>query len=199
MADVKTHPFELQARQACGDEEISKPAISPQVNLAISSETIESRAMSFRVRLLRVVATFAVAILPSAAVLAQDGLAGEVKALKQLVDQQTKQIETLTAQIARLSARIEGNTEAAPPAAERNAPATPEATEFSIPVARPVAPHAAPNVHIVVKGESLEKIAKLHGTTVPDLQKINRITDPKKLQIGQQLLLPPPTPKKELQ
>ena len=50
-----------------------------------------------------------------------------------------------------------------------------------------------------VKGESLEKIAKSHGTTVPELQKINRISDPKKLQIGQQLLLPPPTPKKESQ
>ncbi len=153
--------------------------------------------MSFRVRLLRVVAMFAMAIPSSSTLLAQDGLAGEVKALQQLVDQQAKQIETLTAQIARLSARIEGTTEAASPTVGRTAPTAPDSTEFAIPVARPVAPRTAPNVHIVVKGESLEKIAKLHGTTVVELQKINRITDPKKLQIGQQLLLPPPTPKKE--
>jgi 2',3'-cyclic-nucleotide 2'-phosphodiesterase/3'-nucleotidase len=62
-------------------------------------------------------------------------------------------------------------------------------------VARPVATPA--NTHIVVKGESLEKIAKTHGTTIAELQKLNRITDPKKLQIGQQLVLPPPAPKKE--
>ena len=81
----------------------------------------------------------------------------------------------------------------------RTPPAAPDNTEFAIPAARPVAPHPPANVHIVVKGESLEKIAKSHGTTVPELQKINRISDPKKLQIGQQLLLPPPTPKKESQ
>lgn len=150
--------------------------------------------MSFRVRLLSTVATVAVAVLPSSALFAQDTLAGEVKALRQLVEQQSKQIETLAAQIARLSARLDGSTEAAPQAAERSAP---DNTEFAIPAARVVAPHAPANVHIVVKGESLEKIAKSHGTTVPELQKINRITDPKRLQIGQQLVLPPQTPKKE--
>jgi outer membrane murein-binding lipoprotein Lpp len=158
---------------------------------------MDSRRMSFRVRLLRVAATVAVAMLSSSALLAQDALAGEVKALRQLVDQQTKQIETLTAQVARLNARIEGTTESTPPAVDRVPPAAPDSGEFAIPAARPVAPHPPANVHIVVKGESLEKIAKLHGTTVPELQKINRIPDPKKLQIGQQLLLPPPTPKKE--
>jgi LysM repeat protein len=113
------------------------------------------------------------------------------------VEQQSKQIETLAAQIARLSARLDGSTEAAPQAAERGAPPAPDGAEFAIPAARVVAPHAPANVHIVVKGESLEKIAKSHGTTVPELQKINRITDPKRLQIGQQLVLPPQTPKKE--
>ena len=155
--------------------------------------------MSFRVLFQRVVATIAVAMPSSSALLAQDNLAGEVKALRQIVEQQAKQIDTLAAQIARLNARIEAHPEATPPAAERTAPAAPDNTEFAIPAARPVAPHPPANVHIVVKGESLEKIAKSHGTTVPELQKINRISDPKKLQIGQQLLLPPPTPKKESQ
>jgi LysM repeat protein len=157
---------------------------------------MENRSMSFRVLFQRVVATVAVAMPSSSALLAQDNLAGEVKSLRQLVEQQAKQIETLTAQVARLNARVEAHPDATPPAAERTAP---DNTEFAIPAARPVAPHPPANVHIVVKGESLEKIAKSHGTTVPELQKINRIPDPKKLQIGQQLLLPPPTPKKESQ
>ena len=46
-------------------------------------------------------------------------------------------------------------------------------------------------MHIVVKGDSLDKIAKQHNTTIAELQKLNKITDPKKLQIGQQLTLPP--------
>ena len=36
-----------------------------------------------------------------------------------------------------------------------------------------------------------DKIAKQHNTTIIELQKLNKITDPKKLQIGQQLTLPP--------
>ena len=145
--------------------------------------------MSFRVPILRAVATFAVATLTSSVTRAQDGAAGEVKALRLLVEQQAKQIERLTAQVAALTTKIEGG--AAP------APAAPAAdnAEFAVPAARVVPPHAPANVHIVVKGESLEKIAKSHGTTAAELQKINRITDPKKLQIGQQLLLPPQTPK----
>lgn len=153
--------------------------------------------MSFRVRLLCALATVSVAAHFPAKVHAQDGLAGELKALRQIVEQQAKQIETLTAQLARLNARIEGGTESSPPASGRVASTAPETTEFAIPAARAVAPQPPANVHIVVKGESLEKIAKSHGTTALELQKINRISDPKKLQIGQQLLLPPPTPKKE--
>jgi LysM repeat protein len=43
----------------------------------------------------------------------------------------------------------------------------------------------------------LEKIAKQHNIQVTDLQKLNKISDPKKLQIGQQLTLPPNAEKKE--
>lgn len=153
--------------------------------------------MSFRVRLLYALATVSVAAHVPAKVHAEDGLAGELKALRQIVEQQAKQIETLTAQLARLNARVEGTPESSPPPPERVAPATPDTTEFAIPAARAVAPQPPANVHIVVKGESLEKIAKSHGTTALELQKINRISDPKKLQIGQQILLPTQTPKKE--
>lgn len=132
----------------------------------------------------------------------EDAVADELKALRQLLERQGQQLETLSAQVARLTARMDGGTDAAPAApapnaaAERSTVPPAETGEFAVPVARAVAPQPPPNVHIVVKGDSLEKIAKTHGTTAAELQKINRITDPKKLQIGQQLLLPP-QPKKE--
>jgi len=158
--------------------------------------SVKSSRMSLSVRILRASAICSLAVLHVPAAKAQEGLAGEVKALKQMVEQQGKQIESLSAQVARLTSRIEGSGET-PAAANRTAPPAGDSTEFAIPAARAVAPHPPANVHIVVKGESLEKIAKSHGTTVPDLQKINRISDPKRLQIGQQLQLPPTTPKKE--
>jgi len=146
--------------------------------------------MSFSAPILRAAATFAITALASPALTAQDATAAEVKALRERVEQQAKQIETLTAQVARLTAKLEDGGASAsvssPPAA---------AAEPSVPPARVVTPVSS-NVHIVVKGESLDKIAKAHGTTAAELQKLNRITDPKKLQIGQQLALPQPTPKK---
>jgi len=157
-------------------------------------ENVNSRAMSFRVPILRTIAILAVATLTSPVIRAQDSETGEVKALRLLVEQQAKQLEALSAQVARLSAKIEGGAAPAPAAA--SAPAADNA-EFAVPAARVVTPQAPANVHVVVKGDSLEKIAKSHGTTIAELQKRNRITDPKKLQIGQQLVLPPPNPKKE--
>ena len=112
---------------------------------------------------------------PSA--LAQDAVQNELKALRQRIEQQGQKIEMLSAQVARLSAQIDAP---APAPAAAAADFTP-----------PAVPPKPANVHIVVKGDSLDKIAKQHNTTAMDLQKINKITDPKKLQIGQQLLLPP--------
>jgi LysM repeat protein len=144
--------------------------------------------MIFRVPILRATAIFAMAMSISPTARAQDPVAGELKALRLLVEQQGKQLAALDALVARLSAKIEGHGPVDPAPAAGNA-------EFVVPAAKVVAPPM--DVHIVVKGESLEKIAKAHGTTITDLQKINRISDPKKLQIGQQLKLPPQTPKKE--
>ena len=44
--------------------------------------------------------------------------------------------------------------------------------------------------HLVEKGQTLISIAKQHGVSVADLQKLNRIEDVRKLQVGQRLLLP---------
>lgn len=117
---------------------------------------------------------------------AQDAVQNELKALRQRIEQQGQKIEMLSAQVARLSAQLDGRTANAPAAAPAVTPA-PAAADFT----PPATPPKPANVHIVVKGDSLDKIAKQHNTTAMDLQKINKITDPKKLQIGQQLLLPP--------
>lgn len=167
----------------------------PQLPLAMSRRNVEIHIMSFRVPILRVAAAFAVATLASSATRAQDTTDGEVMTLRKMVEQQAKQIESLSAQLAKLKAKIEDPATPVAPKAP-TAPAE-NSGEFAAPAARVVAPPApAANVHIVVKGESLEKIAKAYGTTTPDLMKLNRIKDPKKLQIGQQLTLPPQPQKK---
>jgi LysM repeat protein len=123
---------------------------------------------------------------------AQEPAAGsiqeELRALRQLIEQQSKQIDALTAQVTKLGGEMErrGLASGAPMPAE-----TGPTAESAAPAARVVTPPgASSNVHIVVKGDSLDKIAKTHNTTIAELQKLNKITDPKKLQIGQQIMLP---------
>lgn len=118
----------------------------------------------------------------------------ELKALRQLVEMQSKQIDTLTAQITRLGAELERRNKVSPESALPPATPTPAADpapgESEPPAPAPPVVTAAGKVHIIVKGDSLDKIAKQYGTTSVELQKLNKITDPKKLQIGQQILLP---------
>lgn len=147
---------------------------------------------------LRALATLSVAGLLVSSACAQDAVQNELKALRDAVDKHEKQIESLYTQIAKLNARLDASAGAAPanagvsPAAKAG-----EGTEFAVATPASAQPPKPANVHIVVKGESLEKIAKTNNTTAAELQKINRIPDPKKLQIGQQLVLPITTPKKE--
>jgi len=114
----------------------------------------------------------------------------ELVVLRQMMEKQSKQIELLSLEFAQLRQQL-----GAPVAARALVP-TPAtavsvgaATNEFAPAAMPIEPL---NVHIVVKGESLDSIAKLHKTTIAELQSLNKITDPKKLQIGQSLLLPQP-------
>ncbi|MBX9742246.1 MAG: LysM peptidoglycan-binding domain-containing protein [Chthoniobacterales bacterium] len=63
------------------------------------------------------------------------------------------------------------------------APTTPEAT-----------PTAATTEYTVVKGDNPYKIAKKFHVSYDSLMKINNITDPRKIQIGQKLQIPAPLP-----
>jgi murein DD-endopeptidase MepM/ murein hydrolase activator NlpD len=51
----------------------------------------------------------------------------------------------------------------------------------------PGKPKKAANTYTVVKGDTLTKIAKAHGSTVADLVKLNKIKDKNKISIGQVL------------
>ena len=127
---------------------------------------------------------------------AQDDPLVEIAALRKAVDEQGRQITALSAQVAELVARLDGKASGSTsvPMAEPGsvAPANPGAPLVAVPLATEL----EPNVHVVGKGDSLEKIAKSCGMTTAELQKLNNITNPNKLQIGQKILLPAGLPPK---
>jgi LysM repeat protein len=152
---------------------------------------------------LRVFAVLGVLGLAALPAVAQDtaGLTEELRELRKTVDQQSKQIEMLIREVARLGAAVEGKSTAAAPSAPTAAAGTEEK-----PAAAP-APGAAPSEdfsanpppkaeparprHIVVKGDTLTSIAKQYNITIAELQKSNKDVNERKLQIGQSLNLPP--------
>lgn len=121
----------------------------------------------------------------------------EVRDLRALVEKQSKQIDALAEQIAKLRIALEKAGEVplagtpAAPVAVLVAPAAPAAAaEFS-----PDAPKAEPadgKRHVVIKGETLTSIAKHYSIALADLKKANKEVDDRKLQIGQTLTIPTP-------
>ena len=53
-------------------------------------------------------------------------------------------------------------------------------------------------VHVVQSGESLSIIAGKYGVTVKDLVRLNNISDPDLIVIGQEILVPKPKPEDSL-
>ena len=82
--------------------------------------------------------------------------------------------------------------------------ATPSATTGPSPTATPVeaatetpteAPTATPAslvVHVVQPGETLSSIGRLYGMTYQAIMEANGMTDPNLLEVGQELIIPPP-------
>lgn len=108
----------------------------------------------------------------------------DLRAIRLLLEQQSRQLETLTLQVSRLNQLIEargGPTAAATPI-----------TEDMPPVESDVATGAPGRTHVVAKGDTLVSIAKRHDVDVDDLRRINNIQDVRKLQIGQALTIPEP-------
>ncbi len=137
----------------------------------------------------------------------------QIEELTKRAELQTRQIETLNADVNRLTTVLLAHSpENVAPAASASAPATTphpsstpvvQTTEAPAMKAEPAmadsAPTTAPDgspTHVIKRGENLISVARQHGTTVAELLKLNKIEDERKLQIGQTLLLPKPTPPK---
>jgi len=129
---------------------------------------------------------------------AQDNkvLLAKIDALTKLVELQSKQIETLNADLTRLTELLLERT-APKPAVAKPAPtpvviSLPPVT-LTPPILAEVITSTDP-VHVIKQGETLTSIARQHSTTVAELIQLNKIEDERKLQVGQKLLLPKPTP-----
>lgn len=139
---------------------------------------------------------------------AEPTVAQEVHELRRDLQLQSRQIETLTQQVGRLTQLLEERAaarpshEPAPPAPAVVAPTAKPGAEPApeISKAEPVTPSVQ---HVVEKGETLTSIAKHYSISIAELQKLNKITNERKLQIGQTLNVPvsktpePPAEKKE--
>ena len=126
----------------------------------------------------------------------------QVSALRDAVIQQTRQIDALTAEIERLGVALGQRRppKATVPAGDVSPAATETPTvntvnpgETPVPVVS-TTPDPAFTQHTVVKGDNLTNLSKKYGTTVETIQKLNKITDARKMQVGQVLSIPTPTP-----
>ncbi len=111
----------------------------------------------------------------------------QFEALAKKIDEQNAKIDALSQEILKLEQQIshmrpgvmigEGApASSAAPAASASHPAIPG------------------NTHTVARGETLTSIAKMYKVTVDELQQANHIEDGRKLQAGQTIAIPTPSP-----
>lgn len=130
-------------------------------------------------------ATFAALVLVFLSFLITPGIAQEndraddLKAIRKLLEEQAVQLQELSSQIKSLREHT-----AAPSLQDQNEKkedvATPQTAEGT-------------RSHVVARGETLTSIAKKYKINVPDVLKLNKISDERKLQIGQTLIVPQAT------
>lgn len=135
------------------------------------------------------------AIFALTAAFSRSGFAEDSKDLttiRQLLEQQNKQIQALTEKVDHLSKVIESTHPAAEQPVPKAEPVEPAEAAASATSPAPTAEPGQPT-HVVKRGENLTTIAHRHGTTVGELLKLNKIGDERKLQIGQTILLPMPS------
>lgn len=109
--------------------------------------------------------------------------------MEKKIDQQNAKIDALSQEILKLEQQLSHVRpgvmigEGAPSPATAGAPASATAH-----------PAITGNTHTVARGETLTSIAKLYKVTVDDLQNANHIEDGRKLQAGQTIIIPTPSP-----
>jgi LysM repeat protein len=113
----------------------------------------------------------------------------QLEALAKKIDEQNAKIDALSQEILKLEQQLSHSRpgvmigEAAPAPATAVAPAA-SASHSAV----------AGNTHTVTRGETLTSIAKMYKVTVDDLQKANHIEDGRKLQAGQNIVIPTASP-----
>lgn len=105
----------------------------------------------------------------------------ELRAIRKALDRQSRQLDALTAEVARLS-----GGSAAPRVDTGSAPAAAGEEYTDVPKAEAVVRPA----HIVVKGDTLTSIAKRYGVTLAEIQQLNKDVKERSLQIGQSIVIP---------
>jgi LysM repeat protein len=86
------------------------------------------------------------------------------------------------------------------PLPTRTSTATPTATRYLSPTPAPATPFDTPTptltptpiIYTIKKGDLLGAIAKEYGVSVEAIQETNGISDPRRLQIDQEIIIPPP-------
>jgi LysM repeat protein len=113
----------------------------------------------------------------------------QLEALARKIDEQNAKIDALSQEILKLEQQLSHSRpgvmigEAAPAPASAGAPAA-SASHSAL----------AGNTHTVARGETLTSIAKMYKVNVDDLQKTNHIEDGRKLQAGQNIIIPTASP-----
>jgi LysM repeat protein len=117
--------------------------------------------------------------------------ATQLEALTEKIDEQNAKIDALSQEILRLEQQI-SHIRPGTMIGE----STPSAHTAAAPAESPSHPMSG-NTHTVARGETLTSIAKMYKVGVDELQKANNIEDGRKLQAGQNIMIPgalSPTP-----
>ena len=120
---------------------------------------------------------------------AQSSEAAQLQALAKKIDEQNAKIDALSQEILKLEQQLLHVRPGVMIGEDATAPATAAA-----PAGSTSHPAIAGNTHTVTRGETLTSIAKMYKVTVDELQQANHIEDGRKLQAGQTIVIPTPSP-----
>src|SRR5260370_35261282 len=121
----------------------------------------------------------------------------QLQELTKKIDDQNAKIDMLSQQILKLQLQLSNQRPGVmigegAPSTSTSTSTTPTSTPAP---GGPSAKVSDGNSHVVARGETLTAIAKMHNVIMSDLQNLNQIDNPLKLQAGQTLLiLPSPIP-----
>ena len=113
----------------------------------------------------------------------------QLEALAKKIDEQNAKIDALSQEILKLEQQVEHIRPGVMIGENTPSPGT-----SAVPAMSSSHPAAAGNTHTVARGETLTSIAKMYKVTVDELQQANHIEDGRKLQAGQTIVIPMPSP-----